>query len=253
MDKVLESLEGLPEHVHQFYEKNDADGKFHLQDITPLKNALKNAKEERKTALEKAKQVTAWEKLGKTPDEIAAMLTEREEADAKNAKEKGDFDTLLNQHRSRWEKDLNQVKNEVDLWRNQYVSSHINGNLSSALAKGEATPEGIEVLPTILKERIKVEVSEGKVSTRIVNSDGSPMIGNGESGLATFEDLIVDAKKKYPSLFKGTGGSGSGAPANGSGSGSGAPSNLKRSKMTIPEKTKYIGEHGQEAFLKLPY
>lgn len=251
MDKVLESLEGVPEHVHQFYEKNE-DGKFHLQDITPLKNALKNAKEERRQALEKAKAASSWEKLGKTPDEIAAMLAEKEEQEGKNAREKGDFDTLLNQHKSKWQKDLDAAAAERDTWRNQYVNAHISSNITSALSKSEATPEGVEILPTILKDRIKVEVADGKVTTRIVNPDGSPMIGNGESGMATFDDLVADAKKKYPSLFKGVGGSGSGAPGNGSGGGSGAPSNLKRSKMSVKEKADYIGEHGHVAYLKLP-
>lgn len=249
MDKIIESLDGVPEHFHQFYEPKD--GKFVLQDIGPLKNALAHAKNERNEARKKAEAVAAWEKLGKTPDEIAALIEARTKEEEETAKKAGNFDQVLEQHKSKWQKDLEAAAAERDTWRNQYVNAHVSNNLTQALVKGETTPEGAELLPNILKDRVSVEVKDGKVSTRITNPDGSPMIGNGEGGMATFDDLVADAKKKYPSLFKGSGQSGSGAPGNGSGGG-GAPNNLKRSKMSFTERAAYIKEHGQAEYLKLP-
>ena len=251
MHKILDSLDGVPEHFHQFYEKDAADGKFKLQDIGPLKNALNHAKNERNAAREKAKAIEAWEKLGKTPEEIEALLTAKAKDDEEAAKKAGNFDAVLEQHKSKWQKDLEAATAERDTWRNNYVNAHVSNNLTQALVKGETTPEGADLLPTILKDRVSVEVKDGKVTTRITNPDGTPMIGNGEGGMATFDDLVADAKKKYPSLFKGTGQSGSGAPGDGKGGG-GAPGNLKRSKMTFQERAKYIEEHGQAEYLKLP-
>lgn len=253
MDKILDSLDGVPEHFHQFYEKDEKQGgKFVLQDIGPLKNALTHAKNERAEARKKAEAAAAWEKLGKTPEEVAELLAAKTKEEEEAAKKAGNFDQVLEQHKSKWQKDLDAAAAERDTWRNQFVNAHVNNNLTQALVKGETTPEGAELLPNILKDRVSVEVKDGKVSTRITNPDGSPMIGNGENGMATFDDLVADAKKKYPSLFKGSGQSGSGAPGNTNGNGGGAPGNLKRSKMSIPEKAKYIEEHGQAAYLKLP-
>lgn len=250
MDKTVDTLEGLPEHVHQFYEQG-SDGKFHLQDISALKNALKHTKTERDEARARAKQVADWEKLGKTPTEIQEMLAAAEAKAAEEAKKAGDFDGILAQHKSKWEKDLNTVAGERDLWRNNFINSQKQTGLLSALTAGEATPEGIELLPSILSSRVQIDVQDGKVTTRILGADGNAMAGGGADGTATFADLIKEAKTKYPSLFKGTGQSGSGA-SNGKGGGGAGGSTKKRSEMTIPERTAYIREHGQAEYLKLP-
>ena len=250
MEKTVDNLEGLPEHVHQFYEQG-SDGKFHLQDISALKNALKHTKSERDAARAKAKQIEAWEKLGKSPEEIEALVAAAAAKDEEDRKKAGDFEGLLNQHKSKWEKDLQAKADEANLWKNQFITSQKQTGLMSALTAGEATPEGIDLLPNILSSRVQIDVQDGKVTTRILGADGNAMAGSGADGTATYADLIKEAKQKYPSLFKGTGQSGSGASNGGKGGGAGG-STKKRSEMTIPERTAYIREHGQAEYLKLP-
>lgn len=63
---------------------------------------------------------------------------------------------------------------------------------------------------------------------------------------------MKEAKTKFPSLFKGSGQSGSGASDTKDKPG-GGPGNLKRSQMDVEAKAKYIEEHGQAEFLKLPW
>lgn len=255
MDKILEKLDGVPEHFHQFYEQaadGEHKGKYVLQDISSLKNALNYTKTERNEVKSKLKQLEGYSTLGKSPEEIRELLEKIENEQHESNKKKGDVDALLKQHQDKWGKEKETLAKDVDFWRGQYQNSHVNGNLASALAKLEATQEGLDLLPDRLKNRVQFQVEGNQVRTRIVNEDGTPMAGSGADGMATFEDLVGEARKKYPSLFKGTGGSGSGASNNGNGSGAGN-SNLKRSKMTIPEKTAYLRDHGKAAYDALPY
>lgn len=250
MEKTVDSLEGLPEHVHQFYEQG-SDGKFHLQDISALKNALKHTKTERDEARARAKQVADWEKLGKTPAEIQEMLAAAAAKDEEDKKKSGDFEGILAQHKKTWETESSKLAQERDLWKNNFINSQKQTGLMSALTAGEATAEGIELLPNILANRVQIDVVDGKVTTRILSADGNTMAGSGADGTATFADLVKEAKAKYPSLFKGTGQSGSGASNGGKGGGAGGATK-KRSEMSIPERTAYIREHGQSEYLKLP-
>jgi hypothetical protein len=254
--KIVEKLDEIPEEYHEFYvpiEDGENKGKYGLQEITPLRNAVTHTKRERDEARKKASKVDAWEKLGKSPEEIAEMLATIEENETKKLKESGNTDALLDQHRKKWEAEKGQLASDVDFWRDSYQNSVIDGNLAVALSKLEATPEGADLLPDRLKARVKIEVgADKKIVARVLNEDGTPMAGNGADGSATFEDLVVDAKKRYPSLFKGTSQSGSGASkTTGRDGGAGTPS--KRSGMSMDDKAKFIAENGQEAYLALPY
>jgi DNA-binding transcriptional MerR regulator len=251
IEKIVDSLDGVDEALHGFYTQGE-DGKFHLEDVTALRNSMKHAKTERDEARRKAASVAKWEKLGKSPDEIQALLEAQAAKEEEAARKAGDFDSILNQHKTAWEGEKSQLTGQVDFWQNKYKNAELSYALTSELSKAEVTTEGLEVLPRILKERVKFEVEGDKVHIKILAADGAtPMAGGGADGQATFADLVKDAKTKYPSLFKGSGQGGSGASDTG-GSGGNPPTNLKRSQMTVTEKSKYIADHGQEAYLKLP-
>lgn len=251
IEKVVEDINTVDEDLRGFYEEKD--GKFHLQDISGLKNALTHTRNELKTAKEIAKKVSGWEKLGKTPEEIEALLAAEAERETKKLQDKGDFETLLNQHKSNWQKDLDKANSAVDFWKNKYQNADRSNNFVSELTKAEATVEGLDLLPSILSDRVSYSIDGDKITVKILSADKTtPMAGSGADGLATFADLVKEAKTKYPSLFKGNGHSGSGASDTGRKDGSNPPGNLKRSTMSTTEKAAYVAEHGQEAYLKLP-
>lgn len=252
IEKIVDSLDSVDPDLHQFYEERD--GKFHLQDITALKNTVGHVKNELKEAKAKATKVAAWEKLGKTPDEIQAMLTAAAEDEERKAREKGDHETILKQHQTAWGQKEAALTGEVDIWRKKYQNTELSYNLTSELVKAEATNEGVELLPNILRDRVKFEVEGDSVKMKILAADKTtPMAGGGADGQATFADLVKEAKTKFPSLFKGTGQSGSGASDTDDKGGDQSFGNLKRSEMSVSDKTAFIAKHGETKYLTLPY
>lgn len=251
VEKIVDDINTVDEDLRGFYEEKD--GKFHLQDISGLKNALNHTRNELKGAKTIAAKITAWEKLGKTPEEIEALIAAAAEANTKKLKDAGDFETLLGQHKSNWDKEKGTLSGQVDFWKNKYQNADRSNNLVSELTKAEATAEGLDALPTLLSDRVQYSIDGDKVSVKILSADKTtPLAGSGADGLATFADLIKEAKTKYPSLFKGNGHSGSGASDTGGKGGAHIDPKLKRSTMSTTEKAAFVKEHGQEAYLKLP-
>jgi hypothetical protein len=215
---VVEDINSVPEALRGEYAQKD--GKYHLnvdglEDTGGLKTALSSEREKAR-ALEA--QIRQWAKLGKKPDEVEAMLeSERKEKEAALLKA-GKFDEVLAQHlgAAKQERDTAvtaaeaKAKSALDVARKAIVGN----NVASALAKGKATAEGLTLLPRILGDRIKIEFGEdGTETVAILDADGkTPMVGSGKGGLATFDDLVKEAVKNYPSLFEGSGAGGSGTP-----------------------------------------
>lgn len=252
---TTDSLDGIDEAHHGLYEEKD--GKFVLSidglpepdDNSGLKTALERERESRKKF---EKQIRAWEKVGKTPDEIAELLEQAEERARKKAEEEGDFDKLLSQHRTKWEKEKDDLEAELEAARASERSAIIGNSLMAALTKAGATEEGIDLLPDRLANRISFERDGSERVIKIMAADGvTPMAGSSKDGTATFDDLVKEAVEKYPSLFKGSGAGGSGKlPDSGAG---GTGKIKKRSDLnTSKERAAFIDEFGLEAYQALP-
>lgn len=250
IEKIVDSLDSVDEDLRGFYVEKE--GKFHLEDVTALRNTMRHVKDELKTVKDKAKQVSAWEKLGKSPEEIQELLSKQAEEAERKAREAGDHEALLRQHQENWNKEKGTLTSAVDIWRKKYQDTELSHNLTSELVRAEATKEGIELLPNILKDRVQFDVEGDEVKMKILAADKKTVLaGGGADGQATFADLVKEAKTKFPSLFKGTGQSGSGASETDDKGGAGH-GNLKRSQMSIEEKTAFIAKHGEEKYLALP-
>lgn len=232
----------------------EKEGKFHLdidppEDTSGLKTALNS---ERQLRAKHEKSVKAWEKLGKTPEEIAELLEVQRAKDEEAAKKAGDFDKLLKQHKDQWATREKELLDEVNAARSSERSAVVENNLLGALTKLNVTEEGAELLPERLSNRIKFETVNGKRVLKIMQADGeTPMAGGGADGTATIDDLVKEAIKKYPSLFKGSGAGGGGKPPGdkgGGGSGATKKSDFKNEK----ERAKFVDQYGLEAYNNLP-
>ena len=210
---LAESLDALPEAVREFYEERD--GKFALkvegvEDTTGLKSALKREREAREAAERTAKEFT-----GLNPKEIRKLIADRDAKAEQDAREKGDFDAVLAQHRAKWDKEKADILAERDALAASERQATVGNTLVQALAKAGATEEGLELLQDRLAKRIKSETQDGKRLHRVMAADGvTPLAGTASDGFATLDDLVGEAMTKWPSLFKAKGAGGSGTPPN---------------------------------------
>jgi len=216
LQAVVESLDKIPEALKTEYEAKD--GKFHLkveglpppEDTTGLKSALAA---ERKLRADAASKVKGWEALGKTPEEIQNLLSTLEAEALEKSKKKGDFDSILAQKQAAWDKEKATLAAERDEARGFGQNSVRSSGIQGALAKAKATAEGLDLLVERLGKRVQVEIAAGKATAKIMSADGvTPMAGSAPDGSATFDDLVKEAIKQYPSLFEGTGAGGGGKP-----------------------------------------
>lgn len=215
---IVESLDTIPEAFRGEYAEKD--GKFRLnvegiEDTTGLRSALAA---ERKTAKEAVAKVKKWEALGKTDEEIADLLKKHAEQEEELAKKSGNFDALLAQHQKKWSDEKGALETELQAARASERKAIIETSVTTALTKAKATTEGLDLLTERLGKRINFETVDGKRVIQITQADGkTPMAGAGADGLATFDDLVKEAMKSYPSLFEGLGGGGGGTSPKGSG------------------------------------
>jgi DNA-binding transcriptional MerR regulator len=211
---TVDDIATVDEAQRGLYAKQD-DGKFRLQvdgieDTSGLKNALAA---ERKRANDAEKAAKVLRDLGKTPDEIAAILAERAADEENKAKAKGDFDSILKQKQAQWEGETTKLKAELDAALASERGAIIGTAVMSALTKANATEEGVDLLPDRLQSRIRYETQDGKRVLKIMQADGeTPMAGSGKDGAATFDDLVKEAVMKWPSLFKRADNNGGGKP-----------------------------------------
>jgi hypothetical protein len=130
-----------------------------------------------------------------------------------------------------------------------YRQERVESRIKSMLVEAGATKEGLDLLPERLSKRVKLEEENSAFKEIVLTSEGVPML-NAESADATISDLVNEQKEVYPSLFKGSGATGSGASAT---SGAGGASGVikvskKASEMSVGEKVKFIKDHGQDAW-----
>lgn len=251
---VVDDLETVPEALRNEYTKQD-DGKYYLSvedidnhpSLAGLKSALGKERGSR-GALEK--EVKAWKSLGKTPEEIAEMVAAVEETERKKAEAAGDHAKILKQHQDSWAKEKASLEAELNAARSSERGAVVGERLLGALSKAGATEEGAELLPDRLANRIKFETIDGKRVLKIMAADGeTPLAGKGADGAATLDDLVVEAKTKYPSLFKGSGAGGSGKQPdhNAGGTGITRKSDLKTEK----DRAAYVEKNGLDAYKSL--
>jgi len=249
---IVDSIDTVPEALRGEY--TEKDGKFHLNvegldDTAGLKSALQKTRAERDA---EQRQRKAWERLGKTPDEIAELLAKIEEDTTAAARKKGDVDAILKQKQEAWDKEKAALLGEIDASRSSERSAVVGERVLGALAKAGATEEGTELLPERLATRIKFETVDGKRVLKIMQADGeTPMAGSGADGAATIDDLVKEATTKYPSLFKGSGAAGGGKPPDKNAGGAGGVSR-KSDFKTERERAAWVDKNGMAAYEALP-
>lgn len=231
----IADLSGLPEGLKSVVETEGDKTTLDLtkvmltEDLTGLKSALQK---ERGNA-------AAYSKLG-TPDEISSKIAELEAQAAKGGKSGEEAQAKLDALTKDYDAKLADRDSRID----KMMKANASASLKAELAKAGFIPEAIDDIAATALGRLEF-ADDG--TPKVLTADGKPMIGSGPDHGATLTDLAQELAKAKPYAVR-DGGKGGGGKQPGNG---GTP-DKKRSEFSAAEKSAYIAEHGQAAYLKLP-
>jgi hypothetical protein len=220
---IVDTLESVPEAVRGAYVPKD--GKFHLdfeiEDTTGLKRALESERGLNKAAKDK---VAAWERLGKSPEEIDEMLAAERTKAEQLAIKAGKFDEVLakklGDQKLEYDGKISTAEKQRQSALKIAEQAVVNTSLATALIKAKANEQGLKGAPKLFGDRVKIEFDDaGSASSSILDADGKPMVGSLSNGLANYDDLVKEIMKEFPNFFEGTGAGGGTPPKGGGGSG----------------------------------
>ena len=217
---ILDSLGGLDENTAKLYEKN-SEGKYQLkveglpkqEDVSGLKSALQK---ERQNVAKLEGDLRAWQRLGETPDAVAETIDGLKRAKG----DPSDGEKLLEQVRAQHKAELEKVISERDAALASEHAAIVTSGFTAALAKAGFSDTGLDLIPKLHSARVKMVERDGKRVAEIMTADGSaPMVGSGDGGRATFDDLAKEFATAYPDLIRSDrkGGAGTAPGAGGSG------------------------------------
>lgn len=264
---TIEKIEDVEEALRSMYVEKE--GKFHL-DVDGL-DALTTeaAKQARKVANKEAEQERLkrkeWEKLGKTPEELQAMVDEwtelqdlREKNQMTEAEKKGQWDQLKQQMNEKHageikKKDIaiaDEQKRVGDLRKS--IEKHlIQSTAMSAIVQHKGIPD---LLLPLVQRHIKVAEQEGEFIVKVVDDKGEPIVdGKGEP--ITIAEFVgeMQTNEVYGRAFQGTGSSGGGTrPANGGGQQIPASITRRADLKTERERSEFIDKYGLSTYTNLP-
>jgi hypothetical protein len=233
------SLDDVNEAQRDLYVERD--GKFELDTdgVPELRNALKTANREAQTLRTKFKDID--------PEEVTTMRTELEELRAAGSKDA--VETMKNQLKSQYEKDLTKANDKVKKLTSSLETALIDSVAVTEIAAAKGSPKLL--LPHI-KGLVKLTENDGQFTPQVLDTSGQPRKKDDGTPF-TVKDLVGELRSsdEFGRAFDASETSGTGSSANAGGGG--AAGNLKRSKMTTEQKSAYVRQHGQEKYLKLPY
>jgi hypothetical protein len=251
-EQTVDSLESVAEDARPFYRKG-ADGKFNLitaDSIEKLETSLGRTKTERDEAKKAAAAVKGWESLGKTPEEIQQLLQERADAETANAEKKGEWEKLKQQMADNHAKELDTFKSREGKLKGSLEKHLIDAAATAAIAELKGVPTLL--LPHI-RDRVKVEEKDDDFVVTVLAADRKTPQLNDKNEPMTIKELVASMREDdtFGRAFEGSGHSGGGGAGGGGGSGGGS-TGLRKSQMSIKEKTAFMTEHGHEAYRALP-
>lgn len=249
----VESVDQVPEKYRPFYTENDGkyvldeelvgDQKKYTSTSANLSKANKEAKE-RRTALE------AWEALGLSPDEAKEKIAAGEKAPAGDpTKTQEEIDRVRTAITAKHQKEIEAERAKTNGYRGQLERSLIGSDAKSAIAAAKGIVPLL--LPHVQSQMKLFEGDDGELVARVVDGKGEVRL-NGHGNPMTVAELVDEMKGNadFKTAFLADTTTGGDKPNAGRQAPGGKA--MKRSEMTIKEKSDYIGKHGQAAFMALP-
>ncbi len=235
---VVDSLDSIEETVRPLYKQDGDKFRLDLDGYEPpdgLKSALEK---ERKAAKEAAKQASQWASLGKTPEEIQALLEAQQRAEEEKATKGGEFEKLKQQMLEKHNSDLAKKDERITTLTKSLERRLVDADATAAIAAQKGVPALL--LPHV-RAAVKVVEEDGEFKALVVDSQGNPRV-NGKGEFLSIADLVSEMRQSdiYGRAFEASGASGGGStPSN-----PGSKPSKKASEMSPAEKAEFIGANG---------
>lgn len=214
---AVDSIDAIPETQRDLYK--ESNGKFVLdvdgyEDPTNLKSALAK---ERKAAADAAKQVKSWQDLGKTPDEILALIDTASKAEAEKLTKGGEWDKLKEQITSQHKGELGKKDVEITTLRKRLESEMVDKTATSAIANAKGSTALL--LPHV-RASVRVIEEGGDFSVRVVDVAGNPRV-NSKGEFLSIADLVDEMRQSevFGRAFEPSGTTGGGSHQSSGGGG----------------------------------
>lgn len=214
---TVDAIDTIPEAQRSLYK--EANGKFTLdvdgyEDPVNLKSALTK---ERDRAGAAEKQAKAWAALGKTPEEIQALVEAQAQAERDKLAKNGEWDKLKDQIITQHKTELSK-KDEAIQAREKALEKYLV-DAAAVTALAAAKGSAALLLPHV-RAAVKVVEQNGEYVVRVLDKAGSPRV-NGKGEFLTIEDLVSEMRQsdEYGRAFDASGTTGGGAQGGGNASG----------------------------------
>lgn len=235
---VVDSLDDLDETARTLYVERD--GKFHLdvdgvEDTSGLKSALQKERKEREA---RERQVKAWERLGKSPEEIEELLEAQRKADEEKATKAGEWEKLRAQMNEKHQAELAKKDEALAAMRRRLEAELVDAKAVAAIAAAKGVPELL--LPHV-QRHVKVD---DDFNVLVVDAKGDPRV-NSKGEPLTIADLVSEMRQSdlYGRAFEGSGQTGSGKQPDKAGGPGSTPGGVPKSwaeAKTPQEKAAYL-------------
>lgn len=213
----VDAIDTIPEAQRSLYK--ESNGKFILdvdgyEDPTNLKSALQKERERGNSA---EKQAKAWRDLGKTPEEIQALLAAAEQAEQDRLKKGGEWDKLKGQMTEQHRAELGKKDERISVLTKSLHGRLVDADATAAIAAAKGVPELL--LPHV-RMAVKVIEEDGEFKVRVVDAAGNPRV-NGKGEFLSIADLVGEMRQSdvYGRAFEASGTTGGGASGGNAGGG----------------------------------
>jgi hypothetical protein len=216
LDLEITALDSVPEAVRALYIPHGDKFRLDVQgieDTSGLKSALEK---ERTTARELDKQSKQWKALGKTPEDIAALIAAQDKAEADRLAQAGEWDKLRAQQNELHAKALAEVAEKVAAKDKAISKNVVDAQAIAAIAAGKGNTD---LLMPFVRSALKAVEVDGDYAVRVVNDKGEPRV-NATGAFLSVSDLVAEMRSdtKYGPLFQASGANGGGMSQAASGS-----------------------------------
>ncbi len=189
----------------------DAVGGLAIEDVGGMKTALADFRDTKYPKTKKA--LSAFEDLGKTPEQIKASLARLDAMadETKDTMKKSEHDAMLKQLTEKHSGELGKAGKKDELQKKQIAKLLIDSTATSALAK--LTKHGHLALPHIRSTTRVEELEDGSFVARVLNKEGQIRVteksGSEPMGIKELVE-IMKTEEQFAPIFFGEGSTGGG-------------------------------------------